>query len=69
MSFLSGVKESNGSIWPCEGPGFTRISGKWVHELIKLANVFCVVFALYQPPKSQYSSIILSLGFTCHFEV
>ena len=36
MSFLSGVAGSNGSIWPYEGPNFTRISVEWVDDLILL---------------------------------
>jgi len=32
-------------------------------------NVFCVVCAAYQPPRSQYSPIISSVDFIHYFEV
>jgi len=47
MSFLSAVTVLNGGIWPCEGPGFMRISGKWVHGLIQLADYFACSFLLH----------------------
>ena len=50
-------------LWCCEGSGFKRISNEWVHG----SNAFCAV-VVFQPLTSQYSPIILSLSFTCHFE-
>jgi len=52
-SFLSAVTGSYGSIWPCEGPGFMRISSKWLHGLIQLAKCFlcgfCCISATKEP--------------------
>ena len=58
---------SNGSFWPCEEPGLTRISGVLVDGLIRLArHFFSFNFAKYQPLRSQYSPVISCL--LCHFE-
>ena len=65
-SFLGGVVSLNGGFWPCEGPGFTRISGTQVDGLIYgWPNILCVVLAVYQPLKSQHSPVILCLDFSC----
>jgi len=53
----------------CEGPGFTKISSKWMHGFMQLGKCFLCVFAVYQPLRSQYGPIILSPDSTCHFEV
>jgi len=47
-------------IWPCEGPGFTRISGKWVHGLIQLTKCFLWVLLYishYKQPVKLYNFV------------
>ena len=46
-SFLGGVQSSNGSFWPCEGPGLARISGLLVDSLIMLARHFFLWILLH----------------------
>jgi len=54
----------NGGIGPCEGPG---ISDVWAHKVGQMFSA--LFFSVYQPLRSQYSPIFLSLDSTCHFEV